>query len=79
MVGATPRAASSGGLYGAYGLTHTPGEYPRLGPDTIAEGDGRTEWRVHALGFVITIPDGVRLEAGSGSSLRGARRASRST
>ena len=62
VVGATPGAASNG----AYGLTHTPGKYPRLDPDTITEGDGRTEWQVHLLGFVITIPDGVRLEAGSG-------------
>ena len=62
VVGTTPGAASDG----ASGRTQTPGKYPRLRPGTIAEGDGRTEWQVHALGFVITIPDGVRLEAGYG-------------
>ncbi len=48
----------------AHGLTHAAGEYPTMNPEKIVEGDGRTEWRVHELGFVITIPDGVRMEAG---------------
>ena len=48
----------------AHGITHTPGEHPQMNPGNIVEGDGRTEWEVHALRFVITIPDGVRMEAG---------------
>ena len=36
----------------------------RLGTNNIVEGDGRTEWKVGKVVFVI--PDGVRLEAGPG-------------
>lgn len=33
----------------AHGITHTPGEHPQMNPGNIVEGDGRTEWEVHAL------------------------------
>ena len=47
----------------AQAITRTPGDYPLLWPETIGEGDGRTEWGVHTPWFVITIPAGVRLES----------------
>ena len=62
VVGRTASQASNK----ADGITHGAGRYPRMSPEQIVEGDGRTEWRLHALGFVITIPDGVRMEAGYG-------------
>ena len=37
-----------------------------MGPDQIVQGNGRTRWRVHDLGWVITIPDGMRLRGGYG-------------
>ena len=67
VVGTTAGAASNRG----HGITHVSGEYPQINPDKIVEGDGRTEWRVADLGFVITIPDGVRLEGGWGATPAG--------
>ena len=55
----------------ADGITYIPGEYPEIGPGKILEGDGRTEWRVAALNFVITIPDGVRIKGGRGMTPAG--------
>lgn len=48
----------------AHGITREAGEYPSLSPNTIAEGDGVTEWRLHYLNFVVTIPKGVRVLTG---------------
>ena len=64
VVGTTAGEASNLAL----GLTHAPGAYPQMSPEDVVEGDGVTEWRVHMLGFVITIPDGVRMEAGWGGT-----------
>ena len=46
-----------------WGTTRAPGQYPSIAPRVISEGDGRTEWSVSGLPFVVTIPDGVRLQA----------------
>ena len=46
------------------GTTHEPGALPRVFPDQIVEGDGRTQWRIGYLSIAITIPDGVRLVGG---------------
>lgn len=32
----------------------------------VAEGDGRTQWRLNLLPFVFTIPDGMRVVGGHG-------------
>ena len=37
---------------------------PRVFPDQVVEGDGRTQWRIHYLSIAIVIPDGVRLVGG---------------
>lgn len=50
----------------AAGHTHKAGTTPWIGPGDTVEGDGRTEWQVHALHWVITIPDGVRITGGDG-------------
>ncbi len=57
-VGSTPSNATDGATQDA-GATH-----PRIAVHHIAEGDGETQWRLHDLAFVITIPDGMRLRAG---------------
>ena len=44
---------------------------PTLDPFQVAEGDGETEWRIHRLGFVIVIPDGMRMRAGGGFTSAG--------
>ena len=46
------------------GTTHDHGDLPRVHPDQIVEGDGRTQWRIHYLSIAIVIPDGVRLVGG---------------
>ena len=60
VVGTTPGVTSNS----VHGVTRVPGEYPMLTPDVYAEGDGVTEWRVHGLGVVLTIPQGARARAG---------------
>ena len=48
------------------GVTAPKGGPGQLDPFQIGEGDGETEWRIHGLNFVITIPDEMRLKAGGG-------------
>lgn len=60
VVGSTAGTASNVGR----GVTHKKGSAPRIYPNQIVEGDGKTQWRVHELGWVITIPDGVRVRGG---------------
>ncbi len=54
----TPSNASEGATQEA-GAGH-----PQIAAHHIAEGDGETQWRLHNMAFVITIPDGMRLRAG---------------
>ena len=62
VVGTTAGLASNV----ARGVTHKTGRTPRIYPDQIVEGDGRQQWRVHELGWVVTIPDGMRVRGGKG-------------
>lgn len=62
VVGTTAGLASNV----ARGVTNKTGRTPRIYPDQIVEGDGRQQWRVHELGWVVTIPDGMRVRGGKG-------------
>ena len=51
--------------------THHRTNHPEMYPGQVVEGDGQTEWRLHRLGVLITIPAGKRLTAGQGSIAQG--------
>ena len=49
----------------AEGTTQYPSpRIPIIDAGQIVEGDGRTQWRIHGLPWVITIPDGMRIRGG---------------
>ena len=43
----------------------------QIGRDAVVEGDGETEWRIFDVGWVFTLPDGMRVEARGGGVLEG--------
>ena len=51
--------------------THHRTNHPEMYPGDVVEGDGQTEWRLHRLGVLITIPAGKRLTVGQGSIAHG--------
>ena len=51
--------------------THHRTNHPEMYPGQVVEGDGQTEWRLHRLGVLITIPAGKRLTVGQGSVAEG--------
>lgn len=51
--------------------THHRTNHPEMYPGRVVEGDGQTEWRLHRLGVLITIPAGKRLTVGQGSIAHG--------
>ena len=49
------------------GITHAQGSIPYISPGQVVEGDGSTQWRLHGLRYVVTIPDGMRLRTSAGA------------
>ena len=60
IVGTTAGTASKVGE----GFTRPQGDLPSLYVDQIAEGDGKTKWRVSGNKHAFVIPDGMRLRVG---------------
>ena len=64
------RAKVPGGGYGvesnvAEGTTqYDNGRAPTISPNDVVKGDGLTRWRVHALRWTFSIPDGVLIRGG---------------
>lgn len=68
------RATGKGGIYtypSNTSISDTQSEMgpARIGRDVVVEGDGTTEWRIYGVGWVVTLPDGLRVEAGGGGIL----------
>ncbi len=51
-----------------FASTHHPFNIPEMYPAHVVEGDGSTEWRIHRLSWVITIPAGMRMTAARGAA-----------
>ena len=51
-------------------ITQIEGE-ATIGRYMVVEGDGETEWRIHDVGWVVTLPDGMRVRGGRAAALDG--------